>query len=188
MLSLKPKWYTILPVSFILLFIITSVWALTIEKASLQELTNESALVVIGKVISIEYEWEDANQNAINTNITIEVNQYIKGSGDSQIKITQLGGHIGDFGDVIPGTPNFVMDEEVIFFLFEHNNKYWIHSIALGCFRIFEEENGQKSVMNDLRNIHLINPVTNQEVEPEDAITYFPMDVFINEIESYLGK
>jgi hypothetical protein len=185
-MSFKLNWYFI-HFSFLLYPIaITTVLALTIKETSLEELTTQSALVVIGKVASIDYEWENADQNSIRTKITVEVSRYIKGEGDPQIKITQLGGIIGDFGDVIPGSPNFNQDGEVIFFLVEHNNKYWIHSIALGCFHVFEEDNGEKSVMNDLRNINLIDPVTKQEVKPEDAITYFPMDAFINEIESYL--
>lgn len=178
----------ILAAGIVLLLCAGQLWSLTISKASLEELSVESALIIVGEINSIEYVWEDANQNAINTQLTIDVSRYLKGSGESQIVVTQLGGFIGDLGDVIPGTPRFEEGDEVILFLLENNGKYWIHSIALGCFRVFEGEAGEKVVINDLRNINLINPTTGEKVKPEDAITYFPMDDFFDKIESYLGK
>ena len=70
--------------------------SLTLAKASVEELTTESILIIKGVVHSTESQWEDANHRAINTYVTVYVSRYIKGVGESQIVFKQKGGQIGD--------------------------------------------------------------------------------------------
>lgn len=174
--------------AIVVALITSTAFPLTIAKASLQELATESAIIVHGEINSVEYQWEDESQRAINTFLTIEVNQYLKGSGESHIVVKQMGGKIGDLTDEVHGTPVFEPGEEVVLFLLEHHGAYFIHSIALGSFRVFSDQENTKRVMNDLRNIHLIDPETGKEVLPEDAVTAFHFDAFISKINSFVSQ
>lgn len=159
--------------------------SLTIAEASLEEITQESSIIVRGTVSSIEYQWENPQHNAIETLITFHVDRYIKGSGNAQIVIKQMGGHIGDFGDIVSGTPQLTVGEDLVLFLIEHNGNMLIHSIALGCFRVIEKE-GTKFIMNDLGNVYFVNPSNGQQVKPEDGPVLFELDAFMNKIQSFL--
>jgi hypothetical protein len=173
---------------FVLIFsvMLTPLAALTIMMASAEELTGESDLVVVGKINSVEYVWEDETHRAINTLLTIEVEQYVKGTGNSTVVVRQLGGQIGDFGDEIPGTPLFDTGEEVVFFLVKHKGDYWIHSIALGAFRIIPAEGGQKVVINHLQDVTVLDPASREEINPEHVFKVTPLTEFIGEIETYV--
>lgn len=171
---------------FFILLVSSQAFSLTLSRATTEELTNESAIVLHGRVKSVEYLWENENLRTINTFITVDVDEYIKGSDDYQIVVKQMGGQIGDIGDVISGTPSLEPGEEVVLFLVESNGSYEIHSIALGLFRVFIGQDNSKQVINDLRNVYLIDPVTRQIVQPEDALTSFPLNAFISEIKSYI--
>ncbi len=159
-------------------------FGLTLAKASLEELTRESVIIAHGRVIGLESRWENASHTAIETAVRFEVNEYLKGSGPAQLEFFQMGGQIGDFGDVVPGTPHLVKGQELVLFLQAHRGKLEIHSIALGCFTVVTKEDGNKYVMNDLRNINLVDPKTGKEIQPEDALTYLPLSSFLSKIRS----
>jgi hypothetical protein len=171
---------------FIFAVMLTPLTALTIMMASADELTAESDLVISGKISSIEYVWEDETHRAINTLLTVEVERYMKGMENSTVVVRQLGGRIGDSGDEIPGTPRFDAGEEVILFLVKHQGDYWIHSIALGVFRIVTAEGGQKVVFNHLKDVTLLDPVSREEINPENVFKVTPLTEFISEIEGYV--
>ncbi len=162
--------------------------SLTLAKASVEELTTESTLIIKGVVHSTESQWEDANHRAINTYVTVDVSRYIKGAGESQIVFKQKGGQIGDTSDIISGTPYFRKGDEVLLFLVESNGVYEIHSFALGCFRIFTDTKFNEQVINDLRNVDVIDPATGKRVSPQDAMKPFSLDAFIGEVKSYVSS
>lgn len=166
--------------------LITHLYALTVARASLQELTEESSIVVAGKVEQIKYEWGDRSSKVIHTKVTLSVNEQLKGQNGSKIVFRQLGGKMGDFGMDVPGTPQFRIGDEVILFLVEHKAAYWIHSIALGCYHVSTAEDGQQIVFNNLGDINVVDPATRQPVSREQVNTPQPRNEFIQRIQSYL--
>lgn len=175
---------------FILLILVFispfKVLSMTVLDASIDELTTESQLVIRGIVISKIYKWENEKQNSIHTVFTIQPTEYIKGNGPVEIKIYQLGGKIDDIEDIIIGTPDLNPDEEVILFLQQHDGKYVIHSMVLGCYKISENENGDKIAINDLRAVNLIKPDSMGKAQTGEKIKTYPVDKFISEIKSNL--
>ena len=105
------------------------IMGLTVKDASIEELTFESRLIVHGKVESVKYVWEDQNLKKINTLVKIQVIDYLKGTGDSEIDVVQMGGKMDDIEDIIYGTPRLKENDEVLLFLVKENNHYVIHSI-----------------------------------------------------------
>jgi hypothetical protein len=170
-----------------LFLVVYSADALTIKKTSVKEMTDTSQLVVLGKVSDIRYVWEDASQRAINTLFTIEVEEYIKGSGDGTVVVRQLGGQIGDFGDHVSGAPQLNFGDEVVLFLQFHNGSWWIHSIALGVYAVVAQDDGQKYVLNDLRDINLVDEHS-RKVDAAAAYTWMPVDEFIGQVREYVQQ
>lgn len=160
--------------------------ALTLEMASVQELAIESELIVTGRIASIEYVWEDETHRAINTLLTVEVDSYVKGDGNATVVVRQLGGHIGNFGDEIPGVPLFDAGEEVVLFLIKFNGEYWIHSMALGAFRVSSEETGQKIVYNYLPDVMVVDSGTKQLLPGETVFKAEALPDFIARVMSYI--
>ncbi len=160
-------------------------YSLTIKDAPTKELATESELIVWGKIVSVTCEWEDNKHQAINTFITIDVEEYIKGNGSGDIVVKQLGGTIGDISDIIVGTPVLKPGEEVVLFLLKHNDDFVIHSIALGCYKIVKDENSQEYAVNNLQNVNLIDPQSNSKMKFENKIKSFQSSSFIAEIRSY---
>ncbi len=166
--------------------LIQQAWSLSIARADLEELTTESAKIVLGHITAIDYQWQDQSRKTIETRLTVSVEQYLKGSGGNSIIVTQLGGQMGDLKMEIAGTPEFDVGDEVLFFLQEYHGKYWIHSIALGAFSIITENNGQKLIVNHLQDVELIDPDTGARVAAEKAFPIVPLHDFISEITRYI--
>lgn len=177
----------VLIAGFFIMFWAGQLFSLTVAKASLEEITKESAIVVSGTVTSINYQWLNSDHNAIETLVTFNVDQYVKGIGDPQIVVYQMGGFIGDFGQIIDGAPQLAVGEKLVLFLIEFKGKLRIHSIALGCFRISEKD-GSKFVMNDLGNVYLVNPASGREVQPKDGPIKFELNAFLTKVQSYLEE
>ena len=87
------------------------------RKLTLNELTDNSELIVEGKVTNRRSEW-NTDQTRIYTHVTIAVDQYLKGANPEQsVMVTHLGGEIGEVGEIYSGAARFVDDEEVLVFL-----------------------------------------------------------------------
>ena len=179
------KKFFILFVSMIVLILMSQpTYALTVEDVSTKDMALKSDLVVMGKVIHRECKWEDANQKAINTFSTIKIDKYLKGEGDEFIIVKQLGGKIGDITDVIDGIPFLNKGEEVILFLSEFKGEYVIFSMALGYYKIEEDENNNKYAKNDLSNVNLIVPEKLQNEATGIKIKSFVLSEFLSEVVS----
>ena len=159
-------------------------YSLTIARASLEELTSESELIIYARVAVSECRWEDEAGKTINTMADLVVLEVIKGQIPDKVKIKQLGGQMGDWGMVISGTPYLRPGDEAIFFLLPSDEYFEIHSMALGLFRIYQDENGRQKVVNDLSDIQLIDPRTNLEVNPAEKVQSFDLRPFIDQIKS----
>ncbi|HSP88455.1 MAG TPA: hypothetical protein VLN45_10005 [Ignavibacteriaceae bacterium] len=107
----------ILSLFIIILFIInfSAFPQQTISK--IERLTVDADIILTGKVIQQKSIWND-NQSKIYTNVTIEVEEYLKGkSNNSKIIITYPGGEIGEVGELYSHMPEFKNDEEVLLFV-----------------------------------------------------------------------
>ncbi len=165
---------------------VSSLAALTLKKASLEELTRESSLVIQGRVISAESRWEDERRQSIYTVLTIEVEQYVKGSGPKAIQVKQLGGAMEDIALEVSGSPRLGEGDEVLLFLQSFQGAYWIHSIALGYYQVIREKDGQQYVLNDLRGINLVDASALQKVSPAEAYTFEPLPSFVSRVRQYV--
>lgn len=168
----------------VIVFILTSqLYSLTVEYIGLERMTKESQLIVYGKVISSYSTWED---KSIFTYTTIEIKELIKGEYKSQkIVVKQMGGTIGYISQVVDGTPKLEIGKEVVLFLRDWKGAYWIHSIVLGHFQVYEEK-GIIFAVNSLNNVGLIDPSTKKLITDVSRIeNRFELNAFIQQIKNY---
>jgi hypothetical protein len=173
----------------VLLILFTAVLsvALTVEYATLEELSLESNLIIYGKVKDSYSVWEDKN---IYTYTSLDIINSVKGdyNAGQRITVKQLGGSVGDIGQEINGTPKLKKDSEVFLFLVDWKNNYWIHSIILGYYEVIDKE-GTKYAVNNFNNVQLIDPATKRPIEDIDHIkTMYELNDLIADIEQALNK
>ena len=125
---------------------------------TLEDLTRQADIVVLGKCETIYSEWGPERKD-IFTYISILPDQCIKGKEcTSQLLIRQLGGRVGNIGLTVPGTPTFHPDEIVVVFLQMTSSSYYsVIGLSQGKFSVFvNAKDGKSYVKRDLSNIELL--------------------------------
>ena len=90
--------------------------ALTVLPATFEELVRESHTVVYGRVIAVDGQWT-ADRRTIETIVSLEVDEYLKGSFGSIVQFRVPGGVMGRFRNIVAGAPSFSVDQQVVVFL-----------------------------------------------------------------------
>jgi len=107
----------------------------------IEELSDQSDLVVVGKVSKIHSKW-NKDKNRIYTDVTVDVEEFVKGSESGKtIVITHPGGEVGSVGEWYSYAPKFKPSEEVMLFL--HKNKQGdlnVTKSAKGKFNVKKDE------------------------------------------------
>ncbi len=100
------------------LFVLSSISAFAQSHSmNARELVSESEFVVVGQVASIRSQWSD-DRSYIFSHVTVAVDEFLKGErSERMITVRQLGGEVGDVGEMYSHTARFLPDEEVLVFL-----------------------------------------------------------------------
>lgn len=146
-----------IPLLLFSLFIISlSISGLVVEKATLEEITEESQVIVYGKITDKVSVWEG---NQINTYLTLRVFEVAKGNDiQNTVTVKQMGGTVGAYSDEISGQPQYEVGDEVFFFLVDWKGNYWIHSIAIGGYSVIET-GGVKYAVNGFNDVEFAEPL-----------------------------
>ncbi len=125
--------------------------ATTVEKMSLKDLAKKSESIVLARVEDASARYE-ANKE-IFTYITLRVLEPVKGpKKDEIITIRQLGGTVDRIASIVPGTPTFRKNEEVVLFLTQKDvaGYPWVMGLQQGKYSVTSDDQGQKSVRNEI--------------------------------------
>ena len=108
---------------------------------AVQELSDQSDLVVVGKVANINSQW-NKDKSRIYTNVTVDVEEFVKGNATNRsIVVRHLGGEVGSVGELYSFAPRFKSNEEVMLFLHKNKNgEFNVTNGAKGKFRIKKNE------------------------------------------------
>jgi len=90
--------------------------ATTLAPLSFEQLVNESAAVVYGRVTDVRSQWTD-DRRFIESVVSIEILKGMKGSAGETMSFTVPGGQVGRYLNVIPGAPVFAVGDAAVFFL-----------------------------------------------------------------------
>ena len=128
---------------------------------SFQELTDKSALVIVGTIIKMDSSW-NAERTKIFTFIRIDVEDYVKGQGERTLTIRVPGGTADGITEVHSGNPTFSVGEKVLLFLNPGHPYSDIVGAYQGKYTIIDNEVlGKEEPANEL--IHRLKIMSGKE-------------------------
>jgi hypothetical protein len=105
--------------NLMLLAAATSLHATTIVPADLGELSRDAVAIARGRVADVRSQWTE-DRGTVETIVTLEVEDYLKGSLGSIVRFRVPGGELGRYRTIVVGAPDFVVDQRVVVFLGAH--------------------------------------------------------------------
>jgi hypothetical protein len=111
------------------------------HSAEIKSLAEGSDIIITGKVVAQNSVWNE-DRTRIFTNVTIQVDEYLKGNNTgSRLIVSHQGGEIGEVGELYSHTPAFNNAEEVLLFIKKDNKD--------DTFEIYQGENGKLTILRD---------------------------------------
>jgi hypothetical protein len=105
--------------NLMLLAAATSARATTIVPADLGELSRDAVAIARGRVADVRSQWTE-DRGTVETIVTLEVEDYLKGSLGSMVRFRVPGGELGRYRTIVVGAPDFAVDQRVVVFLGAH--------------------------------------------------------------------
>ncbi|HEY2432138.1 MAG TPA: hypothetical protein VGI12_05635 [Vicinamibacterales bacterium] len=101
----------------------------------LRELVSVSTAIVHGRVVDVHADWADGRR-AVETRVTVDAVEYMKGSLGGTITVQVPGGQIGRYRTIFVGAPEFHQGDEVVLFLRRYNGALSVVGVSQGAFRV----------------------------------------------------
>jgi hypothetical protein len=103
------------------------------------ELTAAARAIARGAVVDVRSEWAPGRRG-VQTRVTIEVSEYLKGVLDSRITLVVPGGRMGRYRSVTLGAPRFASGQSVIVFLtWRDPSAPYLVGFSQGVFRVVRD-------------------------------------------------
>jgi hypothetical protein len=104
--------------------------------ADLGELTHEAVAIARGRVVAVDATWT-SDHRGIDTIVTLEVEQYLKGSLGSTVHFRVPGGELGRYRSIVVGAPEFSAEDRVVVFLGARGPSIpYVLGLSQGVFRV----------------------------------------------------
>ena len=104
--------------------------------ADLGELARDAGAIVRGRVVSTEARWT-ADRRAIETLVTVETEESLKGSLGPEVRFLVPGGTLGRYRSIFVGAPEFVVSQRVVVFLGWRGPSYpYLLGLGQGVYRV----------------------------------------------------
>src|SRR6266478_3123950 len=117
-----------------------------------EQLVRQAELIFQGSVTDVRSVWEgEGAQRHIETYVTFQVGDAIKGNAVGSYTIQMLGGTVGDDTLVITDAPKFQVGDYDILFV-EHNGQQFVPLVGImyGRFRVqHDDQTGRDIVLNN---------------------------------------
>ena len=137
------------------------VTATTVIPPTFDQLVQQAELIFQGTVTDVRSVWEgEGAQRHIETYVTFQIADSVKGNAGNSYTIRMLGGSVGDETMVVSDTPKFKVGDRDILFV-EHNNEQFVPLVGIN--------NGRFHVQRDEQTGRDI--ITNGEGEPVRDLT-----------------
>lgn len=131
---------------------LTRVSATTVVPPTFEQLVQQAELIFQGTVTDSRSVWEgEGGQRHIETYVTFNIEDNLKGQPGTSYTIRMLGGTVGDETLEVTDTPKFKVGDREILFV-EHNNDQFVPlvGISYGRFHVQkDEQTGRDVVMNN---------------------------------------
>lgn len=139
---------------------VTPARADTVLDLTVTEMAQMADAVIRGRVLSVDAAWNDSHTR-IFTEVEIEVEAYLVGSGPDRVIIRQVGGTVGDTTLRVSGQPRFTPGQRVVAFLEPDgsgaDNRWVVLCMAAGLYEVdFDELTGELVVTRNTRGLSRI--------------------------------
>ncbi len=113
-----------------------AVHATVLVPIEFRELVTTAPVIVHGRIVDVQAEWIE-NRRSIETLVTIEASEYLKGDLGERVTMRVPGGQLGRYRTIFVGAPSFQVGDEVVLFLRTADQLApWIIGLSQGAFRI----------------------------------------------------
>src|SRR5215472_1128577 len=185
---MKPKHYLVL---IGLALSIGRTPATTVIPPTFEQLVQQAELIFQGTVTDVKSVWEGQGaQRHIDTYVTFQVADSVKGNAGSSYTIRMLGGTVGDETMLVTDTPKFSVGDREILFV-EHNFDQFVPLVGIshGRFHVqSDKETGRDIVVNSegepVRDVTKVG----REEESVSAANAISLADFKSEIRMELSK
>jgi hypothetical protein len=114
---------------------------------AIDRLTHRADVVAIGRVKETKAEWNET-RSSIRTRVTLNVEEYLKGSAGNSFDVFVPGGEVEGVGELYTHMPAFSKDEEVVVFLEKDKRNRWrISGGNQGKFSVATDKKSGKRVV-----------------------------------------
>jgi hypothetical protein len=127
------------------------VTATTVVPPTFEQLVGQAEVIFQGSVTDVRSVWEgEGAQRHIETYVTFQVGDTIKGSATSTYTIQMLGGTVGDDTLVVTDAPKFHVGDNDILFV-EHNGQQFVPLVGImhGRFRVQHDDASGRDIVLD---------------------------------------
>jgi len=161
----------------VLIALTTFAQATQIIYRSPQQMGDESALVVSGRVTSVRSYWNDTNTK-IFTETRVAIDRSFKGDAGATVSVVQLGGIVGHVQMKVEGALAWNPGEEVLLFLEPfRGNRYMVYGLSQGRYEIERDERGRPFVSRGaFEGVEMLDAPTDRSAGTERV----SLDTFIN--------
>lgn len=152
-------------------------------------LTRESSDIVIGRVGEQHVHWNAAHTMIV-TDVTILVDQSLKGGGATSLTLTQVGGEVDGMRYNVDGSPRFNPGEEVLVFAWrDATGRPQVDGLGQGKFEILRDRaTGAKVVQRSLPGLGVADPRSLRATPSTGARTRVPLDDLVREIRAAMAE
>jgi hypothetical protein len=130
---------------------LSSMHATTVIPPTFDQLVQQAEVIFQGTVTNVRSVWEgEGAQRHIDTYVTFQVQESVKGNAGASYTIRMLGGTVGDETMEVTDTPKFNVGDLDILFV-EHNNEQFVPLVGIkhGRFHVQrDEQTGRDVVLN----------------------------------------
>lgn len=162
----------IIVISITVLLAGSPVVSASMEKMSLEDLTREADVILIGNIVDVDSKW-GLERDKIYTYSTVSVERYIKGgTGEEELTILSEGGRIGTLFIWVEDTPTFLKDETVLVFLKKSGKEYNVVGMSQGKYTlkngVLTGLEGERTQLKDfLGQIEAVTPQQDSSIQTE---------------------
>jgi len=172
-------------------FTLVRITATTVIPPTFEQLVQQAELIFHGTVTDVKSVWEgEGGQRHIDTYVTFQVADTVKGNAGSSYTIRMLGGTVGDETMMVTDTPKFSVGDREILFV-EHNFDQFVPLVGIshGRFRVqHNQETGRDIVVNSegepVRDVTKLG----REEESVSAANAISLAEFKSEIHTELSR
>jgi hypothetical protein len=140
---------------------------------TLDQMAERAESILVGRVTGTRADW-NAERTRIYTYVTLDVDRYLKGGGPSKVATVRfLGGQVGAYMAMVPGSPRFELGEEVLLFCAGGGARIpTVLGMSLGKFTIVTDARGEKILNRDISGLMLANHRTDAR-KPGDPVSRY---------------